>query len=199
MTSIGPRLSTWVEIRVPHEFLNGSDIMPALRQMGCERMAKSMATSHFGKAGAFNGLLHSLLDHAWLQLVAAFFPRGVLPAVLPGKDPLAARSQILLKDQANVLELPFQSLALACGQQKPTPLEQSHHQGWISLQFSPHDSYLGLAQHHRQPPPQPCPDHPFQVKITFQQLQIKPDQERAPQSVPGFSWSSSPEDPSPDG
>ena len=37
-----------IEIRVPHEFLNGSDILPALKQMGCERMAKRVATCRFG-------------------------------------------------------------------------------------------------------------------------------------------------------
>ena len=93
-------------------------ILPTLQQMGCERMAKRMATCQFGKAGAFNGFLHSLLDHGLLQVVVPFLPCGVLPSVSLGKDPLPARSQILLMDQANVLELPFQSLALACEQHR---------------------------------------------------------------------------------
>jgi hypothetical protein len=48
MTTIGPRLSTWVEIRVTQEFLNGSDILSALQQIGCERMAKRVTTCRFG-------------------------------------------------------------------------------------------------------------------------------------------------------
>ena len=74
-------------------------------------------------------------------MVAALLSRGrVLPAVSLGKHPLPAplpigvailprqgmgqhhssptRCQILLMEAANVLEMPIQSLALACGQQR---------------------------------------------------------------------------------
>ena len=38
----------------------------------------------------FNGFHHSLLDHAWIQVMADFYPSsGVLPAVPPGKHPRA--------------------------------------------------------------------------------------------------------------
>ena len=231
-----------VEIRVPHEFLNGSDILPTLQQMGRERMAERVATCRFGEAGAFNGLLHGLLDQTWIYVVAALLSRGrVLPAVSLGKHPLPAplpigmavlsrqgmgqdhRSptsrQILLMEAANMLEMPFQSLALASGQQrkailaafaiphcqhsplkiqilhsyaqclqplrgsrwlqtKPTSIQQSHHQSWFSLQLSPHRSRLRLVQHHRQPPLRPCPDHPLQIQISFQQLPVQKQQRR---------------------
>ena len=129
MTPIGARLSTWVEIRVPHEFLNGSDIRPALQQMGCERTAKRMATCQFGKAGAFNGFLHSLLDHAWIQVMAAFYPGSdVLPAVPLGKHP---RSDLRCYPDATLTSHSIQRLEHGHanqpnhlnGSKKPSPLK----------------------------------------------------------------------------
>jgi hypothetical protein len=93
-----------------------------------------------------NGFLYSLLDHAWIQVVAIFFPRGVLPAVSLGKDPLPAHSQILLMDQTNVLDFPsvFASRLLAQPRSAPPATVSS-----------------------------PRPDHPFQDKITLQQLPVQ--------------------------
>jgi hypothetical protein len=52
--------------------------------MGGEGTAGSMATCRFAKAGTFNGFLHCLLDHAWIQVVTTFFALGgVFPADLP--------------------------------------------------------------------------------------------------------------------
>jgi hypothetical protein len=82
-----------VEIRVAHQFLNGSDVLPALQQLGRERRPEGVATCRFDETCAFYGLLHSLLHHPWIQLVAAFFSTvGVLPAVPLGKHPLPSPS-----------------------------------------------------------------------------------------------------------
>ncbi len=65
-----------MQIRVPHELLHGSDILPALKPMGHERTAKRVATCGFAEAGAPNGLLHSLLDLTRIQVVASLLGRG---------------------------------------------------------------------------------------------------------------------------
>jgi hypothetical protein len=130
-----------VEIGVSHEFLNRSNIMPTLQQMDRERMAERVATCRFGETGAFNGLLHGLLDQTWIQVVAALLSRGrVPPAISLGKHLLPTplpigmavfsrqsmgqhhrsptRRQIPLMEAANILEMPAQSLAQALGQQR---------------------------------------------------------------------------------
>ena len=49
-----------VEIRVPHAFLKGLDVLPPQHQMGGGEMAKWVATCRFGEARAINGCLHGL-------------------------------------------------------------------------------------------------------------------------------------------
>jgi len=59
--------------------------------MGRKRMAESVATCRFADAGASNGLLHSLLDQTWIQVVTSLLCRSrILPAVSLGEHPLPA-------------------------------------------------------------------------------------------------------------
>lgn len=60
-----------VEIRAAHLLLNGSDILPALQQMGGERMTEGVAACQFGEARAIYGSLHRLLNQAWIQRATA--------------------------------------------------------------------------------------------------------------------------------
>ena len=59
--------------------------------MGRKRMTESVATCRFADAGASNGLLHSLLDQTWIQMVTSLLCRSrILPAVSLGEHPLPA-------------------------------------------------------------------------------------------------------------
>lgn len=60
-----------VEIRVAHQFLNGSNNLLALLQMGCERMAEGVANCRSGEADALNGFHYSLLNQARIPRVIA--------------------------------------------------------------------------------------------------------------------------------
>jgi hypothetical protein len=107
--------------------------------MGCERMAEGVATCWFGEACAFYGLLHSLLDHAWIKVVAALYSTiGVLPAIPLGNNLLPTpftlsvpisfrqrmrqdhrsptRRQILLMHDADRLKMMPQDLELGAGE-----------------------------------------------------------------------------------
>jgi hypothetical protein len=93
-------------------------------------MAENVATCRFADAGASNGLLHSLLDQTWMQMVTSLLCRSrILPAVSLGEHPLPAplpidtavlprqgmgqyhrsppRPQILLMEAVNILEVTF--------------------------------------------------------------------------------------------
>jgi hypothetical protein len=62
-----------------------------------------MSTCRFGKTGGFNGFLHNVLGHAWIQVVAAF-PLGIaeLSRQRMGQNHRSpSRNQTLLMDAAN--------------------------------------------------------------------------------------------------
>lgn len=83
-----------VEIGVAHQFLNGSNNLPALQQMGCERMAEGVANCRSGEADVFNGLLYSLLNQARIQRVMALGTGfHILRAVLLNAVPQPANSK----------------------------------------------------------------------------------------------------------
>ena len=78
-----------VDVRVTHQILNGSDVLLGLQQMGCKRIGLLRQPAGLVKTGTLVGLLHSLLHHAWIQMMAAFFSNcGIPPAIPLGKDPL---------------------------------------------------------------------------------------------------------------
>ncbi len=43
-------------------------------------MAEDVATCRFAKAVVLNGFLYRLMDHAWIQVVAALYGQGLLPS-----------------------------------------------------------------------------------------------------------------------
>ena len=78
-------------IFVPHQLLDGSDVIPGLKQIGGKRMSEGVAANALDYPGFANGFLYSPLGNGLVDVVAALLAGlDVLPSILLGKDPLSA-------------------------------------------------------------------------------------------------------------
>ena len=78
-------------IFVPHQLLDGSDVVSGFKKMRRKRMSEGVTSDVLDYAGFANGLLYSPLENGLMDVVAAFLAGlDVLPTVLLGEDPLPA-------------------------------------------------------------------------------------------------------------
>ena len=54
------------------QVLNGTDIVACLNEMGCKTVTKGVAVACFSYPGPAKGLLNSLLDGGFMDMVASF-------------------------------------------------------------------------------------------------------------------------------
>ena len=76
---------------VPHQLLDGPDVVPGFKQMSGKRMSEGVAANVLDYASFADSLLHSPLENRLMDAVPTFLASpDVLPPVLLGKDPLPA-------------------------------------------------------------------------------------------------------------
>ena len=81
------------DVFVAHQFLNGSDVLATLQQMGGERMTEGVAFGWCDDSRSQHGSAHSFLNHTGIEMVAALFTcLGGMSAMLLRKYPLPAPS-----------------------------------------------------------------------------------------------------------
>jgi hypothetical protein len=66
---------------VPEQFLDGSDIIPILQEMGSKTVTEGMAARRFGNVGNADGVPDGVLQVAFGHMMAAFFSAPRVPAV----------------------------------------------------------------------------------------------------------------------
>ena len=71
------------DILMAEQLLDRADIVPVLKQVGGERMAKRVARGPFDQASPLNGLLNCLLNDRVVHMVSPLLaPMPVYPAML---------------------------------------------------------------------------------------------------------------------
>ena len=87
-------------VLVSEEFLDRPNVVPVFKKMGCEGMAKRVATGRLGDSSLASGFFDGLLNDGFMQVMSVLFA-GHRMGVIPGSRerplpaPLSARLGIL--------------------------------------------------------------------------------------------------------
>ncbi len=78
-----------IDILVPQQLLNGTNVISVLQQMGRKRMSKSVTANMFNDSGLQTSLSHSTLHKRFVNMMTAFLScLSIFPPIFLGEHPL---------------------------------------------------------------------------------------------------------------